>query len=105
MMAFTVGYTTYLYIDYAMRLMYRSCLAFNAGFNPSHGLRRAATRGELLRSCSNEAAMTAKTPKARTNLKARLHLFPVSVLFRPVISGAPGRPDRTGVRPFPVFLP
>src|SRR5215471_14865357 len=42
---------------------------------------------------------TAKTPKARTNRKARLQPFPVFVLFRPVIAGKPGRPDkRRGTR-------
>src|SRR6516164_9443250 len=38
--------------------------------------------------------MTATTPKARMNCKARLHVLPVLILFHPVIVGQPGRPDR-----------
>ena len=38
--------------------------------------------------------MTATTPKARMNCKARLHILPVLILFHPVIVGQPGRPDR-----------
>jgi hypothetical protein len=62
-----------------------------------------AVTGAGLRSCANKAAM--QMPKAHTSCKARLHLFPVLVLFRSVIAGPRGRPDGGRVRPFPVFLP
>src|SRR5262245_59047644 len=62
-----------------------------------------AVTGAGLRSCANKAAM--QMTKAHTSCKARLHLFPVLVLFRPVIAGEPSHPTDAGVRPFPVFLP
>jgi len=49
--------------------------------------------------------MTAKTPKARTNRKARLHSFPVLVLFHPVIAGQPGRSNRRRAAPVSCFYP
>jgi hypothetical protein len=57
------------------------------------------------RSCANKAAMTAKTPNARPKRKARLHSFPVFVLFRPVFSGKPRRPDRRRGAPVSCFHP
>ena len=65
---------------------------------------RGDERGGGLWSCSNEAATTAKTPKAHTSCKARLHLFPVLVLFRPVIAARQTTPTDAGLRPFPAFL-
>src|ERR1700730_2120198 len=67
----------------------------------------AAARGDDEKAAfmPNEAATTAKTPKARTRRKARLHLFPVLALFRPVIAASQATPTDAGKRPFPVFLP
>ena len=64
-----------------------------------------AVTGAGSRSCANKAAMTAKTPNARTKRKARLRPFPVFVLFRPVISGKPGRPGRRRGAPVSCFHP
>ena len=64
-----------------------------------------AVTGAGLRSCANKAAMTANTPNARPKRKARLHSFPVFVLFRPVISGKPRRPDRRRGAPVSCFYP
>jgi len=49
--------------------------------------------------------MTAKVSKARTNRKARLHPFPVLVLFRLFLPASRAAPTGAGLRPFPVFIP
>ena len=64
-----------------------------------------AVTGAGSRSCANKAAMTANTPNARPKRKARLHSFPVFVLFRPVISGKPHRPGRRRGAPVSCFHP
>ena len=62
-----------------------------------------AVTGTSLRSCANKAAM--QMPKAHTSCKARLHLFPVLVLFRPCYRGQPSHPDGRCGAPVSCFPP
>ena len=62
-----------------------------------------AVTGAGLRSRANKAAM--QMTKAHTSCKARLHLLPVLVLFRPVIAGEPNHPDGRRGAPVSCFPP
>jgi len=85
-----------------MKLMYGFAMLVQRGIQTIHGPARRR-KGEA--AYGHARTKLRRTPKARTKRKARLHLFPVLVLFRPVIGGPRGRPDGSRVRPFPVFLP
>src|SRR5215831_12920384 len=60
------------------------------------------SRLEIMR--ASKACESDEDAQAGTSRKARLHPFPVFVLFCPVIAGKPGRPSGAGARPFPVFI-
>lgn len=51
-------------------------------------------RFAMLKIMLEQSCDEAKTPKARTSRKARLHQFPVVGLFRPVIADKPSRRDK-----------
>ena len=96
-------YITYLFLDYNMKLAYGFTMLIQRGVQPIPWAARADIKGADLCSCSNKAAMAAETSKARAERKVRLHLFPVLVLFRPVIGGEPERPDRRRAPPNSCF--
>jgi len=61
------------------------------------------SRLEIMR--ASKACESDKDAQAGTSRKARLHPFPVFVLFCPVIAGKPGRPERRRGAPVSCFHP
>src|SRR5262249_37319686 len=53
--------------------------------------------------CAQQTAFT--IARAEPRAKSELWLFPVFVLFRPVIDGRSGRTERRRLRGFPVCIP
>jgi len=61
------------------------------------------SRLEIMR--ASKACESDEDAQAGTSRKARLHPFPVFVLFCPVIAGKPGRPERRRGAPVSCFHP